>query len=1482
MQNDNDTLRQNNVNLQQHDAMPGMHDLTLLQHDTPLSQDNVKLLQTGLPAGENPPNLLHLGIDIGSTTMKLVALKEDRIVYSTYQRHFSNLKETLIHIMNQAAETLGNPEVTILVTGSGGVSIAQFLTIGHIQEVVATVRAAQRFTPDVDVAIELGGEDAKIVYFEKAGIDQRMNGICAGGTGAFIDQMAAVLNTDPTNLDRLAEKHTSIFPIASRCGVFAKTDIMPLINEGVGREDIAASIFQSVVNQTVSGLSCGKPIKGKVMFLGGPLSYLPQLRKRFVETLKLKDDAAILPDSAHLFVALGAALASMREKTVPFDVLHRKILSITKMNSHEVKRLPPLFSNAAEKEDFFQRHHSKQVKKSPISSAFGNCYLGMDAGSTTIKAVLLNDNGELIYSYYGGNQGKPFETAREILLDIYGKLQESCCIKNSAVTGYGEELLKTALGMDIGEVETVAHYRAARQFLPDVDFILDIGGQDMKCLKIRDGFIESVLLNEACSSGCGSFIESFAQSLNIKVDQFATMALSAEHPVDLGTRCTVFMNSRVKQAQKEGASIGDISAGLSYAVIKNALTKVMNIRTPEELGEHVVVQGGTFLNDAVLRCFETISGKKAVRPDIAGLMGAYGAALIAKERFQAHHESTLLSKEALLKVQVNKSHHRCKRCTNRCSITVNTFSHGGRIHSGNKCENGAAFNNRAAFNNVAACNLKGSELPNLFQYELKRIFSYTPLPADQAIRGTIGIPRGLNIYNNYPFWFTFFTRLGFSVELSPISSRKIYEMGMDTIPSDTLCYPAKLIHGHMAWLVNQGVERIFYPCIPYEQNEFSKADNHYNCPIVTSYPEIIKNNMDILGEKNIQFISPFLPFNDVDRLIVRLSEELKPLGIRKKEIAEAVSEGLKELAAVQNDIRRKGDETLRFLEQRGTTGIVLAGKPYHLDPEVNHGIDRIISSLGMAVLTVQSVCHKSSVERPLLFVDQWMFQSRVYEAAGFVSNSEHLELVHLNSFGCGLDAISLEQARELLKKRRKVHTAIKIDEMSRSGIFKIRIRSLKAAVMEKKRRGAMALSPFSHPVEKIPPHLLDRVNKQNLLLFQLSPVHDQFFEAAFKASGYNLNILSATPQDDRDVIDEGLKYVNNDVCFPAVVMIGQYIKALKSGKYDLDNTYIALYKTGGMCRATNYIGFMRKALAAAGFWNIPVIQFSPTRLGSNNAIKITPALLNKYIISLLYGDLLLHVLHRVRPYEKIKGSANRLYEIWVSRCKASVIDGDRDEFKRNIYQIVREFESIEINDIVKPRVGIVGEILVKYHPLANNDIIHTLESYGAEVTIPGLANYVMYSAYDSWFKHKKLSWSAKKYYFDQIVIQVVEYYRRHMKRALRKSRRFEAPPSIRELAQKTSEVLSLGHQAGEGWFLTGEMIEQITGGIHNIVCIQPFACLANQITGKGMMKELKRRYPHANIISIDFDPGASEINQLNRLKLMLSVAFDKMENRHSP
>ncbi|HOQ17090.1 MAG TPA: acyl-CoA dehydratase activase-related protein [Defluviitaleaceae bacterium] len=1405
-------------------------------------------------------NKLHVGLDVGSTTVKIVVIdSENTILFSRYQRHYSDIKQTIINLLTETYRCFPNEHITIGITGSGGLSISEWLNIDFVQEVIAGAKAVETFIPETDVAIELGGEDAKITYFEGS-IEQRMNGTCAGGTGSFIDQMASLLKTDAPGLNELAKNHKTIYPIAARCGVFAKTDVQPLLNEGAAKEDIAASVFQAVVNQTISGLACGKPIRGNVAFLGGPLSFLSELRKRFIETLNLKEDQVFAPENAEYFVALGAAILSKKQKPVSFKALYKRLPGLKEAESHEIQRMRPLFISQEELEAFRKRHEVYRVKRNELSSYTGKCFLGIDAGSTTTKVALIDEEGALLYSHYGSNEGNPLASVIKVLKDLYSKLPKEATIAYSAVTGYGEALIKAALKVDIGEIETIAHYKAADFFLPGVNFILDIGGQDMKCLRIKDGVIDKIMLNEACSSGCGSFIETFANSLNMSVSDFAKEALMAEHPVDLGSRCTVFMNSRVKQAQKEGASIGDLSAGLSYSVIKNALFKVINLKSPDEMGDKVIVQGGTFYNDAILRSFELVSGREPVRPDIAGIMGAFGAALIAKEKYKGE-ETTLLSADRLNVFSTQTTQKRCPLCPNQCHLTVNTFSDGRYFISGNRCERGAGVE------------VKKEHLPNLFDYKYKRIFSYKPLSEEEAKRGTIGIPRVLNIYENYPFWFTFFTNLGFRVELSPRSSKKVFERGIETIPSESVCYPAKLTHGHIMSLIEKGITRIFYPCLPYEKQEDPGANNHYNCPIVTSYPEVIKNNMEVLKEKGILFMNPFLPIDHKERLKERLYEEFRIFGISKEEIDRATELAWAEEEKVKKDIRQKGEEVLKYLEENHIKGIVLSGRPYHIDPEIHHGIPDLINALGMAVLTEDSIAYLGQVQRPLRVIDQWVYHSRLYAAAHLVGTKDYLELVQLNSFGCGLDAVTTDQVREILEGHGKIYTVLKIDEGNQLGAARIRLRSLKAAMEERSQNIKAAKKDIRL---KRPVFTKEMKKTYTILAPQMAPYQFEFLQEAFCASGYNLEVL---PSVDYAAVDVGLKYVNNDACYPSIIVVGQLISALQSGKYDLDKTAIIITQTGGGCRATNYIAFLRKALKDANMAHVPVISLNALGLEKNPGFKITPKLLKRAIMALLYGDLLVRVLLRVRPYEKIQGSAELLYKQWAEKCKKAIHRCRHKEFKENVWNIVKDFDHLEIKNQTKPRVGLVGEILVKYHPTANNNVIGLVENEGAEAVLPDLTGFFLYGAYNSTFKYEKLAGSRKEKWAGLALIKMIEYYQKDIIKALEKSKRFEAPKSIYELAEGVEDILSIGNQTGEGWFLTAEMVELIESGVENIICMQPFACLPNHVTGKAMIKPLKQKYPGANIVAVDYDPGASEVNQLNRIKLMLSVAFKNLEKQ---
>ena len=1407
-------------------------------------------------------NSLHkLGIDIGSTTVKIAILdSNDNILFSDYERHYANIQETLASLINKACDEIGDMNVAPMITGSGGLTLAKHLEVPFVQEVISVSTALEHFAPQTDVAIELGGEDAKIIYFEGGNVEQRMNGICAGGTGSFIDQMASLIQTDATGLNEYAKSYKAIYPIAARCGVFAKTDIQPLINEGATREDLSASIFQAVVNQTISGLACGKPIKGHVAFLGGPLHFLSELKAAFIRTLDLDNEHAITPENSHLFAAIGSALNYKEESQTTLSSLLTRLSNGITME-FEVARMEPLFKDESEYNEFIERHGNNHVKTSDLSTYEGNCYLGIDAGSTTTKVALVGESGDLLYSFYSNNNGSPLATAIRSIQEIYSQLPPNAHIVHSCSTGYGEALLKAALMLDDGEVETVAHYYAAAFFDPDVDCILDIGGQDMKCIKIKNQTVDSVQLNEACSSGCGSFIETFAKSLNYSVQDFAKEALFAQNPIDLGTRCTVFMNSKVKQAQKEGATVADISSGLAYSVIKNALFKVIKLSDAKDLGNNIVVQGGTFYNDAVLRSFEKIAGVHATRPDIAGIMGAFGAALIARERHEADYKTSMLTIDEINKLSYTTKLSRCQGCINHCLLTINKFSDNRQYITGNRCERGIG-------------KVKNKEnIPNLFEYKNKRIFDYEPLSKDEATRGTVGIPRVLNMYENYPFWATFFKKLGFSVVLSPQSTRKIYELGIDSIPSESECYPAKLAHGHISWLISKDVDFIFYPAIPYERNEFPDANNHYNCPIVTSYSENIKNNVDEITSGQMKFLNPFMSFTNEETISKQLVETFSKgdFNIPESEIRNAVSDAWKELAMTRVEMQKKGEEVLEYMSKTGKRGIVLAGRPYHIDPEINHGIPELINSYGICVLTEDSISHLGNLERPLIVMDQWMYHSRLYAAANYVKTRDDLDMIQLNSFGCGLDAVTTDCVNDILTNSGKIYTCLKIDEVNNLGAARIRIRSLLSAIRVKEKK---------QEVRTIKPSNYERVvfteqmfkDKYTIICPQMSPIHFDLLLPAFKAAGFNLSIPDIPA---KECVDVGLKYVNNDACYPSLIVIGQIMAAVLSGEYDMEHTAILISQTGGGCRATNYISFIRRALIKAGYENVPVISINMVGLEKNPGFKLTPSLIQHGLYALEFGDIFMRCLYRVRPYELVPGSANALHEKWKKKVIEFIGNTkilSHRKYKKLCREIIRDFDNLPMTDEKKPRVGVVGEILVKFLPAANNYIVDLLEEEGAEAVVPDLTDFLLYCCYNANFKADNLGDSKKAKRNNNLLIKFFEWMRKDARDELAKSKHFEPTAYIEDLAKLASPIVSCGNQTGEGWFLTGEMLELIHQGASNIVCAQPFACLPNHIVGKGVIKEIRHQFPSANIVAIDYDPGASEVNQLNRIKLMLSTA----------
>ena len=1672
------------------------------------------------PASQLKP--LRVGLDIGSTTVKAVVLDQSDslkdTLFSDYRRHHANVRATVAGLLADIHKKLvelgrGDEPIRLSITGSGGLALADNLHVPFIQEVIAETEAIDKEYPQADVIIELGGEDAKITYL-KPTPEQRMNGSCAGGTGAFIDQMSTLLDTDAAGLNEMAKSYENLYPIASRCGVFAKTDLQPLINDGAAKPDLAASIFTAVATQTIAGLAAGRPIHGTVIFLGGPLFFMSELRAAFQRALEGKVDEFIVPTDAHLYVAYGSALQADMDsddqghhfEAHTCDEILKRLDELKNLPSN-TPTMPPLFPTEADREDFNKRHHKEHIHIGTLEGAHGPHFLGIDAGSTTIKATLVNDDREIVWSSYANNEGSPLTAAINIVKKIQSELPEGAWIARSCATGYGEGLITTGLHLDEGVVETMAHYRGAEMVSPGVTAVIDIGGQDMKYLAITDGVIDSIAVNEACSSGCGSFLQTFAMSMGLTIQEFTQKALASTHPVDLGSRCTVFMNSSVKQAQKEGASIEDIAAGLCYSVVRNALYKVIKLRDSGELGDTVVVQGGTFLNDAVLRAFELLTERQVTRPNIAGLMGAFGAALTARMHYQdeadhldvvvkadgseeqseaepalksepkaaafkktepakpevhvvvvdgvTHTASSILTGDALDNMSMTTERDVCKLCQNHCKLTITTFSDGSRFVTGNRCERGGDAKK------------KRSGRPNLYDYKYKRCFAYRRLTDKKATRGEIGIPRALNMYENYPFWFTLLTTLGFKVMISGRSSHELFETGIESIASENICYPAKLVHGHIKWLINKGIKTIFYPCVSYEENLVPNTDNHYNCPVVANYPLVVGANVPELREDGVRYMHPYFNLANHELMVDRIVEEFAWTNVTREEAETAVKAAYAEDKVFKHDVQQEGLTALAYMKEHNCRGIVLAGRPYHIDPEINHGIPETICSLGMVVLSEDSICELQPGEKlnlteflsegeadprsknaagfrhvgdrtvtkmPLRVTNQWAYHSRLYAAAHFVASCPGLELVQLNSFGCGLDAITTDQVAEILADKADVYTLLKIDEVSNLGAAKIRLRSLKAAVEEReankareeaaakaledkqaaaeraaeeakvkaesdleaakavlaeaqaaveaaqkkvdaeakavqdaaktaqsaqsasvqgpkptgfRRTGSTAPTPgrqiLLDTTMAANPNLTKSMReaskraaerdlqaavahkngtsggttgvanaknakksghnnatmsryahrekfvkdmKKNYTIVgpQMSPIHMSLVEAVIRSGGYKFDILKHASRGD---VETGLKYVNNDACYPAIMVVGQLIDAILEGKYDPDHVALAITQTGGMCRATNYFGLIRKALVDAGYPQIPVIAISTQGLEDNPGFKATLPLLHRAIKALILGDLLMKCLYRVRPYEVEKGSANKLYELWdaivretiehhgYSKTAAKTPSIKKGYLPYNVLakEIVKSFDNLPLRDIPrKVRVGVVGEILVKYQPDANNHVVDVIESQDCEAVVPGIMEFMTTRPYITDWNEKNLGMGGNKTLY-ALMRKGLDLYNAPIKAALATSHgKFKQDEPMPDLVKKAAEVTSIGVQAGEGWLLTAEILELIEQGCPNVICAQPFACLPNHVTGRGMFGKIRRLHPEANIVSIDYDPGASEANQLNRIKLMIAAA----------
>lgn len=1403
---------------------------SILPHFSPTAASGIDRLS------EAPPKLsvASVGLDIGSTTVKIVVFDDKgKTVYSRYARHYSRARETALRLLTELASCVENARICF--TGSGSLSVAKELDAEFLQESLACKLAIDTLVPDADAAVELGGEDAKITYFS-GGLEQRMNETCAGGTGAFIDQMAAFLGVETSELDKLALQCQTIHPIASRCGVFAKSDALPLLNEGRRREDIAGSVMDAAARQTISGLAAGRPLTGKIVVLGGAPRFLQSLRLAFQRCL-VKAREVIFPENGHFFVAIGAALRAQRLRPAPLSRINRKLRAMK--SAPPASALPPLFKSADEYENFKKRHATSDLERSSLSSARGMAWLGLDCGSTTVKAVLLDENNRALFSAYEENRGEPLQGAIKILKTVYRQKRADLRLAGVCATGYGAAFLKAALKLDLDEVETLAHLRAAKYFQPNVSFVLDIGGQDIKCISVRSGQIHKISLNEACSSGCGSFIANFASSLNLEISEFVRLALFAPRPADLGVRCAVFMNSRVKQAQKDGESVANIAAGLSYSVIRNAIYKTLKLKGAYELGENVVVQGGAFYNDALLRALELELGREVIRPSITGLTGAFGAALLARTKLR---ESSVLTLEELENFRVSAKNVRCGGCENRCPLTVAKFGDNRERVTGNRCGK--------------PLGVKTGALPNLFEYKLDLLFNRAsdPDPA-KPVRGAIGIPRALNIYENYPFWHALFTALNFKVVLSEPSSREERLSAFELAPSQTICYPAKLAHARALSLLDKNVDAIFFPCVQRELGH--EKPGALNCPVVAGYPEIVARSLPSAKGKNPVIICDFLPL-DMEKLPARLKKIPFFADIPTRELRSAVHAGFAEATKFKEQIRRAGEEALEKIAALGGMGVILAGRPYHLDPDVHHGVPQLINSRGLAVLTEDSV--ERLAERPeLRVVNQWEYHGRLYAAAAFAAPRANLAVVQLISFGCGLDAVTSDQVEEIVERGGGLYAQIKIDEIANLGGADIRARSLLGTMLE--RKGASPPAP-----RKASPKFCAK-KARKLLIPQMAPLHFQFAREIFACEGYDACLL---PKVEKEAIELGLRHVNNDACYPAILVVGQLLHAVKTGRHDLNEVALVLSQTGGACRATNYVAFLRKALNDAGLENTMVANFSATMHAPG--IPLTRKLIHRLIMAGHYGDALSRALHRIRPYEKTRGETEELVARWSELAKSNILDGSPLRFRENIHKLARDFDNVPIYAKErKPRVGLVGEILLKYHPQANNDAVRIIENEECELVSTDIMDFISYCFYGHIFNRERLAGKILPAAVARIAIAFLDFTRKALRDAFGASERFRAPAKFMTLPPLAKPVVSLGQQAGEGWLLAAEMIRMLRDGVSAILCAQPFGCLPNHIVGKGIIREIKKLYPDAVITPLDYDPGASETNQINRIKLMIDA-----------
>lgn len=1446
---------------------------------------------------ENDSEFFRLGIDLGSTTVKYVLLDPDgSVVAHAYQRHASAVTATLISLLRELAASYPHLRTRVRLTGSGALTLSERLGIGFVQEVVAAAQYLQNISAGdsaqrpIDAAVELGGEDAKILYLTGSQ-ELRMNEACAGGTGAFLDQMSTALGLPLEELNRLASLASTSHPIASRCGVFAKTDVVGLLNAGIPKSEIARSVFDAVAEQAIGGLSCGRPLQGRVALLGGPLSFLSELRQAFARRLSRNAVTLELVADAQYAVAHGAALDCLNQSTQSTETqwTPEKLINAVgeeAANPDKKTGLKPLFENEEERKAFIERHAKAVIPTIDLDRACGDLFLGIDLGSTTAKGVLMTADGEICYTWYESNQGAPLQQLMPRVQKLTENLPAGSRIRSILTTGYGADLAAAALGTTMTEVETLAHQRAASSFIPDASFVIDIGGQDMKCLKVENGLITSVALNEACSSGCGAFLESFSKQLELSMPEFVEAALSAKHPVDLGSRCTVFMNSKVREAQRNGAGSADIAAGLCISVVRNALEKVLRLSSPDELGQKVVVQGGTFLNDGVLRAFEKFTGLQVIRPQLSGLMGAYGAALLARERTDANTSVWQPTKELFDTSDIVKREFRCRGCANSCSLTLHRFASGNKFVSGNRCEFGLK-------------NLGGSKKNHtgFVDWKIERLFGGDVLPAQDAPMGEIGIMRVLNIWEHYPYWRTLFTELGFRVVLSDPTNAAIVAKGSDTVPSQSLCLPAKIAHGHALALAEKGVRNIWLPCIPREEKRIEQAEDSYACPVVGGYPEALRLALKSVAP-DMRILTPFLSIQKHSTVAQALCEAFPQL--KRSDVLRACRKASAALADYRRDLKNKA---LEIWNSPGFV-VVLAAHPYHLDSYINHGIPTLIESMGARVLTEDAVSFIAEelpgIHDKLDVVNQWAFHGRLYRAFEAVSTRPDTELVQLVSFGCGIDAVTSEQMKRIAHKNKALYTMLKIDETDTLGAARIRLRSLFAvhgveATPEPIEDPSAFDADSTNRIKESPIRFFSRLFKpaattdellaeaktqgkslspqqlrgRTLYVPQMAPVHFPILVHVLKDFGYTLKFL---PNVTDHAIALGMRYVNNDACYPAIVTIGQLLEATEAKDFVPEKSAILFSQTCGPCRATNYPTLLDWALKDKGLPNLPVLTLSGRALAGHAHLKLGIKELRRLSMAIVLGDVLQRLYLHALSGEVVKGSADLALKVATATASKAASSGKMPEFESAIREIVDIFNAVELDGKARPRVGIVGEILLQYHPKANLATVDRLREAGAEPVLPDLTTFFLYCLADPIWQCQHDEGPKLKAVVSAFLLGYLEKLRYLAQQAMGMDNPLGRMPPLNDYLKRVDGLVSAGQQAGEGWLLAAEMAEFLANGTDNVVCLQPFGCLPNHITGRGVMSALRNRYPKANLIGIDFEGSTAESNVSNRLKLFMTRA----------